>query len=67
MAGSIKVTVVSMEPGSTTWASRVVTMTTAIVVPEEEDREDTFGEEATSEWTNHAPRLGELSRAEASD
>jgi hypothetical protein len=67
MAGSIKVTVVSMGPGSTTWASRVVTMTTAIVLPEEEDCEDPFGEEATSEWTNHAPRLGAEACTEASD
>jgi hypothetical protein len=67
MAGSIKVTVVSMEPGSTTWASRVVTMTTAIVVPEEQDGDDAFGEEATSEWTNHAPLLGAEACADTSD
>jgi hypothetical protein len=67
MAGSIKVTVVSMEPGSTTWASRVVTMTTAIVVPEEEDGGDAFGEEATSEWTSHAPLLDAEACADTSD
>jgi hypothetical protein len=67
MAGSIKVTVVSQEPGSTTWASRVVTMTTAIVLPEEENTEDKFGEEPTSEWTNHAPRQEAETGAGASD
>jgi hypothetical protein len=67
MAGSIKVTVVSMEPGATTWASRVVTMTTAIVLPEEEDVDDEFGDEPTAEWTNHASRQEASTGAGASD
>lgn len=67
MANSIKVTVVSIAPGATTWASRVVTMATAIALPEEEHVEDTFGEEPTSEWTNCAPHRGAIARAGVED
>jgi hypothetical protein len=56
MAGTIEVTVVSMNPGSATWESRVVKMTTAIVLPDES--EEPFGDEETGEWTKNPARPG---------
>ena len=45
MTGSKKVTIVSLRPGSTTWESRVVTLTTAIVLPEGSEAErESLGE-----------------------
>ncbi len=45
-----------MNPGSATWESRVVKMTTAIVLPDES--EEPFGDEETGEWTKNPARPG---------
>lgn len=48
MDSNFQVTLISMDPDSATWQSRVVTMTTAIVLVDELD--EPFEEEATREW-----------------
>ncbi|HEX6245340.1 MAG TPA: hypothetical protein VFZ61_30670 [Polyangiales bacterium] len=58
MNRSKTVTLVSLRPGSDVWESRLVSLTTAIVVPETDEADDddeyleAFGEEVTE------PQLG---------
>ena len=52
MTTSIKVTLVSQEPGSGAWESRLVSMTTAIVLDE---LDEPFLDEPTREWADARP------------
>ena len=60
MQGSKKVTLVSLRPGSDVWESKLVTLTTAIVVAEGDDPAgdeaylEAFGDEVTETWPDAA-------------